>query len=138
MITKAIPHFIVIDDDPFNNAFCEMLLTSKAITSYVTVQTFTVPEDGLKHLQNNYIITPGQYTVLFLDISMPTMSAWEFLEQFEKFDEVIKECFKIYILSSSIDPRDKKRALQHKYVNNYIVKPLTIETVNAIIEQFYS
>ncbi|MEO8711602.1 MAG: response regulator, partial [Parafilimonas sp.] len=134
---KAIPHFIVIDDDPFNNAFCEMLLTSKAVSSYVTVQTFTAPEEGLKHIQNNYIKTPGQRTVLFLDIIMPTMSAWDFLKQFENLDPAITECFKIYILSSSIDPRDKKRALEHKYVEDYIVKPLTIEMVNTIIEQVY-
>lgn len=138
MMTKTIPHFIVIDDDPFNNMFCEMLITSKAITSYVTVQTFTMPEEGLKHLQHNYIITPGQCTVLFLDINMPTMSAWEFLKEFEKLDREITACFKIYILSSSIDPRDKHLALQHRYVEDYIVKPLTIELVNGIIEQFYT
>lgn len=136
-MTKAAPHFIVIDDDPFNNAFCEMLITSKAISSYVTVQTFTVPEEGLKHIKNTYTKAPGQLTILFLDIVMPTMSAWEFLQQFEKLDQEITGCFKVFILSSSADPMDKKHALQQKHVVDYITKPLTIDTVNSIIEQFY-
>jgi two-component SAPR family response regulator len=137
MAAQKTPHFIVIDDDPFNNMLCEMLITSKAIISYATIQTFTMPEEALKHIQDNYVKPEAGLTIVFLDINMPSMTGWEFLKHFEKFDARIKECFKIYILSSSVDKRDEERARPNKNLVDYIVKPLTKEMVNRIVSQYY-
>jgi CheY-like chemotaxis protein len=71
-------------------------------------------------------------SIILLDLNMPIMSGWEFLERFEELDEIIKKQVKIYILSSSVDPRDKERAGKNKDVEDYIVKPLTKEIVLEI------
>jgi len=62
---------------------------------------------------------------LFIDVNMPTMSGWEFLEYFEGLDDRVKSAIQIYILSSSVDERDLERALGNENVKAFLVKPLT-------------
>lgn len=63
-------------------------------------------------------------TTLFLDINMPTMSGWEFLEAFERFDALIKEQYNIYILSSSVNIGDINAAKANPLVIGFLEKPL--------------
>jgi hypothetical protein len=65
--------------------------------------------------------------IVFLDINMPTMSGWEFLLKFEKYNETIKNQFDIFMFSSSINPADINRAKQDPMVIDFIEKPLEIE-----------
>jgi CheY-like chemotaxis protein len=64
---------------------------------------------------------------------MPIWSGWDFVEHFDKLDENIKNRFKIYMLSSSIDNNDKQRAMDNKNVVDYIEKPLTKEKVFSLL-----
>ena len=68
--------------------------------------------------------------LILLDLNMPVMDGWEFLEEFTKTNPP-KE-ITIYILTSSIDPRDLKRAKQFNRVSNYVIKPITIENLESI------
>lgn len=125
---KDISQFVVIDDDPVNNALCKMII--KIALGKMDVKTFTLPEKGFQFIKTEYTINMnGSISIILLDLNMPIMSGWEFLERFEELDEVIKKQVKIYILSSSVDPRDKERAGKNKYVEGYIMKPLTKEIV---------
>ncbi|MCC4212868.1 response regulator [Leeuwenhoekiella parthenopeia] len=72
--------------------------------------------------------------LILLDLNMPVMDGWEFLEAFTKYDPPKK--ITIYILTSSIDPRDQERALQFSSVSNYVVKPVTLEQLEAIRDTF--
>jgi len=56
------------------------------------------------------------------------------MEQYEKFSEEVKNQISIYILSSSVDPRDKDKAEANKYIKGFISKPLEEETVLSIAE----
>jgi CheY-like chemotaxis protein len=66
---------------------------------------------------------------------MPVMTGWYVLEKFETFDESIKRKFNIYLVSSSIDQRDKERAKENPIVADYIEKPLTAETLRKIADE---
>jgi CheY-like chemotaxis protein len=72
-------------------------------------------------------------TVLLLDINMPLMSGWEFLERFDNMKDEVKNLFRIYILSSSVDPRDKQRSYANKNVKAFLVKPLVKDNVVDIL-----
>ncbi len=124
-------HFMVIDDNPVNNMLCGIFIKDAA--GEAEIEDFTIPEKGLDYIVQRY---SGNRipTILFLDINMPTMSGWEFLDKFERLDENIKEQFKIYMMSSSIDSADKQKASDHKSVVDYIEKPLSEETVLFILE----
>src|ERR1700712_4194260 len=96
--------YIVVDDDSFNNTICRMIIEDAL--GEVEINEFTEPEEGLLFIQQN-IKSPA---VLFLDINMPTLTGWEFLEQYDKFNDEVKTCLSVYILSSSLDWRDKDKA----------------------------
>jgi two-component SAPR family response regulator len=117
--------YIAVDDDEFNNLLCSMIIEDTL--GEVDIRTFTKPEEGLLFIEN--IKSPS---VLFLDINMPTLSGWEFLEEYEKFSEEVKMNLSIYILSSSLDRRDKERANRNKYVKGFISKPLESEIITLI------
>ena len=126
---KHNARFVIVDDDPLNNALCQVII--KTTIAEADVKTFTLPEKVLDYIIAEYSRN-GNEAILFLDLNMPSMSAWEFLEEFEKFEEKIRNRLKIYILSSSVDPRDIERASSNKNVFDYIVKPLTSEIINTI------
>ena len=123
-----ISRIVVIDDDPVNNALCKMII--KIALGKVDVKTFTLPERGFEFIESEYATNGNNNSsVILLDLNMPVMSGWEFLERFEMLDDIIKKQLKIYILSSSVDPRDKARAGANKNVVDYIVKPITKEII---------
>ena len=118
--------YVIVDDDPFNNMICSMVIEDALGEAEITA--FTKPEEGLEFMKKN-VKAP---TVLFLDINMPTLTGWEFLEQYDTFSDEVKLNTNIYILSSSLDRRDKDRATTNKYVQGFISKPLDFETITAI------
>ncbi len=124
-------HFMLVDDNSVNNMLCGIFI-NEAVNEPV-IKDFTVPEKGLDYILQEY---PDNKipTILFLDINMPTMSGWEFLEKFESFDEKIRDQFRIYIMSSSIHPGDRKKANDNKNVVDYIEKPLSEAAVLSILE----
>lgn len=73
-------------------------------------------------------------SIIFLDLNMPIMNGWEFLKGFTKIpnkgDKVT-----IYILSSSVDPRNLKRIKDYSIVSNYILKPFTPEDLQNVLKE---
>jgi CheY-like chemotaxis protein len=126
------PNFLIIDDDPVNNAVCQ--LTIKTSLKDSKVKTFTIPEKGFEYIANSSQANKnGLVTIILLDINMPTMTGWEFLNRFEQLDQMIKGQYKIYILSSSVNDKDKERAYANRLVTDYIVKPLSREIIFSIV-----
>ena len=125
--------FIVIDDDPVSNLICK--LTLEMVLGKVEVKTFTNPEEGLRYIELEYSGKGEKTAALLLDINMPVMTGWEFLERFDNLNKNIKNSIVVYILSSSVDPRDKDRSYSNKNVKNYIVKPLTPGVIESLTEK---
>jgi CheY-like chemotaxis protein len=123
---------MIIDDDPHNNMLCRFVIGS--ITKEVEVIDFTVSSDGLEYIKKFYGDKETDcQTVLFLDINMPVMSGWDFLEKYAELNEHIKNQITIYILSSSVDWSDKEKAATNPFVKDYVIKPLPKGTVQNIL-----
>jgi CheY-like chemotaxis protein len=122
--------FIVVDDDFINNMLCRFII--ETVIPEADIQTYTDPETALTYIGSAYANADALTTVLFLDINMPTLTGWEFLEAFEQFDPSVKEKLRVYMLSSSVDPNDKERATGNKNVLEYVEKPLTKECVKRV------
>ena len=126
-------HFIVIDDDQINNMLCKYSI--RQVNNELETNTFLEPEKGVEYILSNYSkLDKSIPTVLLLDINMPTWSGWDFLDKFEKLDTQIKNQIKVYMLSSSVDPKDMEKAKANPNVVDYIVKPLNRDIVAKIIE----
>ena len=75
----------------------------------------------------------GLPEVIFLDLNMPIMDGWEFLDEFGKLSE--EKDIRIYILSSSVDSRDMERAKKYGMVNGFIAKPLTDAKIKELAQE---
>jgi CheY-like chemotaxis protein len=105
---------ILIDDDQVTN-----FLNKHYISTYdkgIQVTAFTDAQEVLKMLQSG--TCPA---AIFLDINMPEMDGWQFLDECQKME---LNC-KIFMLSSSIDPVDINRSKQYQSVSGFLSKPLT-------------
>ena len=127
---KSPSQFILIDDDPMNNLICK--LTIEMTFGQTDIRAFVNPENGLQYFQTEFSTLKETSALLLLDINMPIMSGWEFLEMFDNLSFEIKDRVKICILSSSIDERDKERSYANKNVLDFLVKPLTDKDIQRI------
>ena len=126
---------LLIDDDEATNFINEMVIeeSGKAeevvkIQSAFDALTFLKSEEKGKHPQPDLI---------FLDINMPGMDGWEFLEEYEKLDDGMKAKVILVMLTTSVNPDDKKKAEQFNIVDNFMLKPLTVDDFNSICEEYF-
>jgi response regulator RpfG family c-di-GMP phosphodiesterase len=127
---KSPSQFILIDDDPMNNLICK--LTIEMTLGQTDVKAFVNAENGLDYFQTEFSSVKDVSALVLLDINMPSMSGWEFLEMFDNLDYDVKERVRICILSSSIDDRDRERSYSNKNVADFLVKPLTDKDILRI------
>lgn len=128
---KMIKHVILIDDDQMIN-----LINSRVIQVSKRVENISSVTGGeealavLRNIINTDISTFPEF--IFLDINMPDMDGWEFLDALAIFlRELIQNC-KVVILTSSIDLFDIKKAKKNPLVFDYITKPLSIEKLRQL------
>lgn len=122
--------YMVVDDDATNNMICEF--TIKRMDKEADIKMFSIPEEALASIKEEYSSTSEALpTVLFLDINMPSMTGWEFLDVFLQFDEWVKDQFTIYILSSSIEDFTEEAAI-YPFIQGFISKPLKITNLEGI------
>ncbi|WP_221393015.1 response regulator [Dyadobacter sp. NIV53] len=130
---KSAYRIIVVDDDPANNLICKHIIHRFDKEAQVTL--FTDPAKALEAIKEIYSLgTDSNPTIILLDINMPVITGWEFLEKFKMLDEKIRKQITIYILSSSIDDGDIEKADKNPYVKAYFQKPLRLETVRLILQ----
>ena len=123
-MTKLAKQFLLVDDDPLNNFLSKR--TIKKSLGDVEVTDFDVPEVALAYIETEFVDKQlEEKAILFLDINMPNINGWEFLDKFKTFTEPVQDHFKIYMLSSSVDPADIQRAKINPLVIDFIEKPLT-------------
>ena len=131
---KSKPHFILVDDDSTNNLICKIII--KQLSADSTIEIFTDPLLALRYLKEEYCTNSPGKTILFLDINMPVISGWEFLNIYKIFNKNIKDSINIFILSSSIDQKDRNNAIQNPNVIDYLEKPLTKINAEPIINKY--
>jgi len=117
----------VIDDDPLYIFSMKKLLKLSDFCNEALF--FKNGQEALEKFQSNIAQNDPLPDLLFLDISMPLMNGWQFLDQLVGLP--INKEIKIFIVSSSIDPSDMDKSKSYNIVTDYIYKPITI---NKMIE----
>jgi response regulator RpfG family c-di-GMP phosphodiesterase len=126
-------NFIMIDDDPVTNIITR--LTLESILGTVSTNVFTNGHTALEYISSSFLSERHSgTTTLFLDINMPVTNGWEFLERFDNLSPEIKNLINIFILSSSVDERDKERSYINKNVEDFLEKPLTREAIQKVLK----
>ncbi len=131
----AVTDFVFVDDDSVNNLICK--LTVEIVWGEIPSESFVNPVLALDYFKTSYPTKSNhEHTVLLLDINMPGMTGWEFLEAFDNLPALTKEQIHIYILSSSVDHRDKNRSYANKNVTGFLIKPLSLECVQKFSDDW--
>lgn len=122
----------LIDDDPISH-----LINTKIINlfSVFRIETYTDAEEALESLTWKALQEKTLPDYILLDINMPGMNGWEFVEQFEKLPREIQDSSCIIILSSSPSQLDIDKSKSYRSVKYFISKPLTQDKLQFITER---
>ncbi len=139
---KKIPGLdciLLIEDDKATNFIHKLAIRELQLDARVEV--CLNGREGLDYLtcqgayrNNGHYPKPG---IIFLDINMPLMDGWEFLEAYNRLDEEQKGNIVLMMVSSSNNPDDQRRALHEDTVSGYIAKPLTSEVISRILQEHF-
>jgi CheY-like chemotaxis protein len=135
-MNKKLNLIMLVDDDLTTNLYNEIIIQDLNITDEIEVfQNGKLALDYLTTLNEE-----GKYPqpeILFLDINMPIMNGWEFLEQHDKLQQNQKAIIILAMLTSSVNPEDKVRALKFNSVKEFIKKPLIEENLEELIIKYF-
>ncbi|MFS4454601.1 response regulator [Maribacter sp. 2304DJ31-5] len=131
MKMAKIEHCCLIDDDPiFIYGTKRIMKEMDFCESVIVYNNGQEALDGLLAISESGEKVPQ---LIFLDLNMPIMNGWEFLDEFTKISNNIFNKTIVYIISSSVDPRDLEKVKNYKTVNNYILKPITPNDLESIL-----
>jgi CheY-like chemotaxis protein len=121
---------LLVDDDSICNSISKILLKRK-FAEESEIISFLSPVEGLSYLKQ--VIDEEKYKsiLVLLDINMPVMTGWEFLEEYARFPKS-KTHVHIFVLTSSVSQTDIEKATKNPHVREFISKPITAATVNKL------
>lgn len=123
-------NLLVIDDDDINIFIIKKIVEKTGYDAKMVAKTNgQLAIDYLKDLQQKNISLPD---LILIDINMPVLNGWEFLEVYEKLG--ILQDSDMYMLSSSVYENDIEKAKTYKTVKGFISKPLSIERLVELFE----
>jgi len=128
---KKYKTICIIDDEPINQFIVRTII--KTISTEIKTLSYENGEEAILSLTQSLVSKDHLPDIILLDINMPVMGGWQFMDEFIKlqFDKKIS----IYILTSSGAPEDKKKAKTYKNISGYLSRPLELITLKKIIEK---
>lgn len=120
---------ILVDDDPVINFINRKMMQKSGISN--DPEVFQNGQEALIFIKTHH--SDYSSIIILLDINMPGMSGWEFLETLTTYSEEITKKILVYMLSSSIAQEDIDRANENNLVKSYITKPLSAKKCQDIL-----
>ncbi|WP_345949488.1 MULTISPECIES: response regulator [unclassified Mucilaginibacter] len=136
---KDLDCVLLIDDDRPTNFLHKKVIEKTGLE--VDVQALTSASDALEFLTctGKYAgTTPVNHPgIIFLDINMPGMNGWEFMDAYRELSESQKARIVVIMLTTSLNADDRERAMQDKDIATFYHKPLRSQTVLDLVNQYF-
>ena len=135
---KKVNCILLVDDSAPDNFLHQRLIKKADVTHMIRITENG--EEALDYLKNegkyqNQIENPKPQ-IIFLDINMPKMNGFEFLEAYHELDADLKADLCIMMLTTSMNPEDKKKADDIDELNGYLNKPLMMQALTKIMNEY--
>lgn len=114
---------MLVDDDPMSNTYSTLVV--KKQNPQTEVVTFNSGMSALNYLKD---IENPRPIIILLDLNMPVMNGWDFMEEYEKLDLGIE----VVVVTSSNEFEDRNRSQSFKGVIDYFVKPITVDNIKRL------
>jgi CheY-like chemotaxis protein len=129
------PSVLLVDDDLVYRYAAKKMIKSTGLAGKIEECTNAI--DALKYLKENISTPENLPDIIFLDINMPAMDGWEFLNDYIPIAPSMPTKIYIYIVSSSIDKIDISRAKEISIVTDYLIKPVFKEKFGEILQNIH-
>lgn len=130
-MTTKFKKVMIIDDNEFDIYFTTKLILKNNLAEDVI--EFISAEDALDYLNDHKDQKEALPSIIFLDIYMPKMDGFEFIDRIRELDETIQENCKICILSSTVSDIDIHKAKIEKEIQLFMSKPITGEFIERLV-----
>jgi len=134
-MSKKVNCILLIDDDYGTNLYHKMVIEDADIANKVIVKTSAI--EALEYFKSPFDEENPKPNLVFLDINMPKMTGWEFLEEYKKLTPGQQAENIIVMLSTSSHPDDLRRAEENPLIKEYRGKPLSEDILNELINTYW-
>lgn len=122
---------MLIDDNPHDNFFHSRVIEGCNAANTIIVKEMA--EDALHYLKSLEHNPGTKPDIIFLDINMPGMNGWEFLDEYKKLDKSLQSDMLVMMLTTSNNPQDDELAQKHGITMGFRTKPLTEEMLEKVL-----
>ena len=133
-MVKKLPIIGIIDDDTIYHFILTSIINKNKLAE--SILSFLDGEKAIQYLTENKMNNEKIPDVLFLDVNMPIMDGWMFIEEYARIKMNITKKMLVFMLSSSANPIDIERADKISEISNYIIKPINLEEVKIIFDSY--
>ncbi|WP_020601888.1 response regulator [Spirosoma spitsbergense] len=129
---KKLNCILLVDDDPDDNYYHQIVINKMNIVNQIDIAVNGI--EAMAYLKNENQTPPE---IIFLDINMPKMNGWEFLEEYKNLDIDKRAKVLIMILTTSANPDYIKKAKEIQDVTGFVTKPISQELITEILQQHF-
>lgn len=136
--TQKLGSILLIDDDPASNFLNGAIIKKVGLKAHIQVTSRA--QDALDYINHKGIFLGGTHPkpdLIFVDINMPKMNGWEFVEQFKRMPKKKQEGTVVVMLTTSDDPEDRQRAINSPEVHSFITKPLSKSKLSNLVNTYF-